>query len=72
MVFDDLHIIKLSDGTYSGGDEAFFPNVENQQDTFFPRVDWLLYNSGRSKIQQEEAKHFLAEMGVKEVGVSTG
>ena len=65
---DGLHIIKLSDGTYSGGDEAFFPNVENQQDTFFPRVDWLLYNSGRSKIQQEEAKHFLAEMGVKEVG----
>jgi hypothetical protein len=63
-----LNIIKLSDGTYRTGDEAFFPNEENQQDKLLPRVDWHVYHSGRSKVQQEEAKRFLIEMGVKEVG----
>lgn len=63
-----LRIVKLSNNSYQSANQAFFPVTEHQQDIFFPRVDWFVYHSGRSKIQQEEAKHFLADIGVKEVG----
>ena len=65
---NDLKIVKMSNNTYESGHRAFFPITEHHEDAFFPRVDWFVYHSGRSKIQQEEAKHFLTCIGVKEVG----
>lgn len=63
-----LRIVRVSDGTYSVGDKCFFPSDGVEQDEILPRVDITVYSSGKSKTQQEEAKKFLEEIGVREVG----
>lgn len=66
--FKQLRIIRLGNGNYSVGDKCFFPGNGVEQDEILPRVDQKLYSSGKSKSQQEEAKKFLEEIGVREVG----
>lgn len=63
-----LRIVRLRDGTYSAGSKCFFPNDGVEHDEVLPRVDVGVYTSGKSKIQQESARKFLVEVGVREVG----
>ncbi|MCM8627676.1 hypothetical protein [Accumulibacter sp.] len=61
-------LIRLADGQYIAGSNCFFPSDDGKDDDGLPRVDKGVYTSGRSKQQQENARKFLEEMGVREVG----
>lgn len=63
-----LHIVRLNNGNYSIGSKCFFPANGALDDGLFPRVDRNVYSSGTSKQQQEHARKFLEEAGVREVG----
>lgn len=63
----DATIIRLGTGEYSNG-SCFFPDDRIEHDEVLPRVDRRVYSSGKSKMQQEEARRFLDEVGVREVG----
>ncbi len=61
-------MVRLSNGAYGVGSHCYFPSDGVEHDDVLPRVDSGVYSSGRSKPQQENAKKFLAEIGVREVG----
>lgn len=63
-----FRIVFLSDGNFSVGTKCFFPSDGVVHDEVLPRVDAGVYTSGKSKVQQENAKRFLEEIGVHEVG----
>ena len=63
-----LKIVRLSDGTYSKGRNCFFPDEEGKDDQTFPRVAKGVYSSGKNKGEQEKARKFLEDIGVREVG----
>jgi len=63
-----LKLVLLGGGGYSLSTECFFPSDGMEHDKLLPRVAGGVYSSGRSKAQQEEAKKFLSELGVREVG----
>jgi hypothetical protein len=63
-----LRIIRLSNGDYSVGRKCFFPGDGLEQNDVLPRVDIKTYTVGKKKAQQEQAKKFLEESGVREVG----
>jgi len=65
-----LPIIRRSDGTYGTAKDSFFPSEDTDHDEVLPRVDRTVYTSGKSKTQQQNAKTFLEEIGVREVGES--
>jgi hypothetical protein len=66
----DLKIVRLSDGSYSSGGECFFPGENTDNDGALPLVDSGIYTSGRSQVQQENARKCLKELGVRVVGES--
>lgn len=61
-----LKIVRLSDGTFGVPAHCFFENDHTGDG--LPTVDALVYSSGRSKPQQEKAKKFLSDLGVRELG----
>jgi hypothetical protein len=63
-------IVRLSDGSYSVGEQCFFPTETVIHDELLPRVAAAVYSSGQSKHQQEAARKFLVALGVREVGES--
>lgn len=65
---NDLNIIRLNNGYYSSGKKCFFSSDGIEHDEALPRVDKNVYSSGTNKAQQETAKKFLEEIGVREVG----
>ena len=65
-----LRIIRRSDGTYGTAKNSFFPSEETDHDEVLPRVDRAVYTSGKSKTQQQNARSFLEEVGIREVGES--
>lgn len=60
--------VRLFGGSYSTGNLCFFPDEGNQYDEALPRVDIAIYSSGKSQNQQQNAKKFLEEIGVRTVG----
>jgi hypothetical protein len=65
---NDRRIIRLSNGEYGVGNRSFFPSDNVEHDDVLPRVDAGVYSSGKSKLQQENARKFLEEVGVRVVG----
>ncbi len=63
-----LRIVRLSNNDYSVGIKCYFPSDGVEQDDVLPRVDVRTYTTGKKKGQQESAKKFLEEIGVREVG----
>ena len=63
-----LRIVRLSNNDYSVGIECYFPSEGVEQDDVLPRVDVRTYTTGKKKGQQESARKFLEEIGVREVG----
>ena len=61
-------IVRRSDSSYSTGDKTFFSSETIEHDEVLPRVDAAVYGSGKSKVQQSNARKFLEEMGVRIVG----
>ncbi|MCC5972365.1 MAG: hypothetical protein JJU15_20725 [Pararhodobacter sp.] len=66
--FKNSKIVKLFSGDYGVGKECFFPDEDDQDDSDLPRVNVEVYTSGRGKAQQHNARKFLEEIGVREVG----
>lgn len=62
----NLLIVRLIDGNLTTPDQAFFA-AENTGNAL-SIVDKAVYTSGTSKTQQEAAKKFLLEIGVREIG----
>ena len=65
---NDRRMVRLSNGEYGVGSHCFFPSDDVEHDDVLPRVDAGVYSSGKSKPQQENARKFLVEVGVREVG----
>jgi len=63
-----LQIVRLGTCKHTIGNKCFFPSDGVEQDAILPRVDPKIYSSGKSKTQQEEARQFLEDIGVREVG----
>ncbi len=61
-------LIRLANGEYGTGSKCFFPSDEGKDDDGLPRVDRGVFTSGKSKPEQESAKKFLEEIGVRDVG----
>lgn len=64
--FKSVRFVRLADGTMSRPDDAFFA-TENA-DADLPIVDETVYTSGSSKSAQDNARKFLLEVGVRELG----
>ena len=65
---DDMPIVRLTNGQYSSGKDCFFPDDAQTDSDLMPRVDGQVYKSGQDKTQQENARKFLEEIGVRVVG----
>jgi hypothetical protein len=65
---NDAQLVRLNDGSYSAGIECFFPSDAWFDDDVLLRVDSDVYTCGKSKVQQANARKFLEEIGVREVG----
>jgi hypothetical protein len=63
-----LRIVRLTDGAYGPGSESFFVTDGIEHDEGLARVDERVYTTGRSKSQKENARAFLEEIGVREIG----
>jgi len=63
-----LKIVRLQNGAFVIAARAFFGN--DNTDDHAPTVDAKVYSTGKSKSQQEKAKKFLSELGVRELGES--
>ena len=61
-----LRIVRLSDGNLSRANQAFFATGTTAGDV--PVVDPAVYASGTSKSEKDDAKKFLSEIGVREIG----
>lgn len=61
-----LKIVRLKNGGFETASRSFFPTEAMSHR--LPTVETEVYTSGRSKPQQEKAKKFLSELGVREPG----
>ncbi|MDX1217393.1 hypothetical protein GOL99_17835 [Sinorhizobium medicae] len=61
-----LKIVRLRDGAFGIAASSFFQN--DNSSGAMPTVDALVYTSGKSKPQQEKARKFLSDIGVRELG----
>ncbi len=66
--FDDICIVRRSDGEYGTGRECYFPTPETREDPIHPRVDEDTYTGGGTNTEQTRARAFLEGIGVREVG----
>jgi hypothetical protein len=64
----DLRIVRLTDGNYGIGRETFFVTDGVDRDEGLACVDAGVYTTGRGKAQKDNAKAFLEEVGVREIG----
>ncbi len=61
-------IIRLANSEYSLGNKSFFPDDQIENNDGLPRVEAGVYTSGKNKGEKEDARKFLEEMGVQEIG----
>ncbi len=64
----NLRIVRCGDGIYRVGSECYFPSDGVEHDEAFPRVVQGTYSSGNNEQEQQEARKFLKDIGVREVG----
>ena len=66
--FDDVCIVRRSDGNYGTGSECYFPTPEIREDAIHPRVAEGTFSGEGSKAERRDARAFLEGIGVREVG----
>ncbi|WP_334545049.1 sacsin N-terminal ATP-binding-like domain-containing protein [Rhizobium leguminosarum] len=64
----DVKLVLLEDGSYATGLKCYFPAADGSQQDGLPRANAAVFTSGKSKRQQQDARRFLEEIGVREVG----
>ncbi len=62
----NLKVVRLRGGAFGIAAHCFFEN-DHTSDAI-PTVDAFVYTSGKSKPQQDKARKFLADLGVRELG----
>ena len=67
-LFDDICIVRRSDGEYGTGSNSYFPTPETREDPIHPRVEEDTYTGGGTGTEQTRARAFLEGIGVREVG----
>ena len=67
-LFDQICIVRRSDGEYGTGCQSYFPTPETREDPIHPRVAEDTYAGGGTKTEQTRARAFLEGVGVREVG----
>ena len=63
----ELRVVRCSDGSYRTGGESYFPDDDVEHDEDFPRVAKTVYSTGRNEREQDKARRFLEDIGVREV-----
>ena len=63
-----LPIIRLSNGSYSKGENCFFPDQDSDYNEMMPRVAKGVYSSGENDDQKKLAKEFLEFTKVRPAG----
>lgn len=63
-----LSIVRLDTGDYSRASECYFPSDGGEFEDILPRVAREVYSSGKNPTNQEDAKNFLDQIGVSEIG----
>ena len=66
--FDEICIVRLSNGKYGTGNKCYFPTPGTHEDPIHPRVAEDTYAGGGTRTEQTHAKAFLEGIGVREVG----
>ena len=66
--FDDICIVRRSDGEYGTGSDCYFPTPETREDPIHPRIAGDTYAGGGTRTEQTHARAFLEGIGVREVG----
>ncbi len=66
--FDEICIVRCSDGRYRIGSECYFPTPETSEDSIHPRVAEDTYAHGGTTAERTHAKAFLDGIGVREMG----
>lgn len=61
-----LKIVRLHNGAFAVAAHSFFAN--DNSGSHAPTVDVKVYTSGKSRSQQEKARKFLSELGVRDLG----
>ncbi len=67
-LFDEICIVRRSDGEYGTGKECYFPTTDIREDPIHPRVEENTYTGGGTKKERADARKFLEGIGVREVG----
>lgn len=65
---DDARIVKLANGLLGCGSTSYFPDEHRRYTDIVSCVDPQIYEHGKSKALQKNARKFLQEVGVKEIG----
>ena len=65
--FSELQVILCTDGAYRTGKECYFPDSHGHSAEDFPPVDRRVFLSGKDKKQQDAARRFLEQAGVRAV-----
>ena len=66
--FNDICIVRRSDGEYGTGSDCYFPTPETREDPIHPRVAEDTYAGGGTRTEQTRARAFLEGIGVRDVG----
>ncbi|MDE0478107.1 MAG: hypothetical protein OXI13_00600 [Gammaproteobacteria bacterium] len=66
--FNNLSIVRRSDGEFGTGHECYFPTPEIHEDPIHPRVAKNTYAGGGTDTEQKHSRAFLEGIGVKEIG----
>ena len=64
----DARIVRLSDAALGTGSKSYFPDEHRRYADIVPCVDPETYGSGKNKTQQTQARQFLENIGVTEIG----
>lgn len=66
--FDDICIVRCSDGELGTGSGCYFPTPETREDPIHPRVAESTYTDSKTGTEKKYAKEFLEGIGVREIG----
>lgn len=68
--FEDICVVRCSDGEYRAGRECYFPTPEIHDDPIHPRVarNTFVNSKGKDKGKKSASREFLEGIGVREVG----
>ncbi len=62
-----VRIVRLTDGTYSVGDQCYYPEKSAQDEIEFPQIDSAVYQPDGNSGENQAPRKFLDEIGVRRI-----